>query len=719
MDRRPQETSTTDSPTLIEGDSEATEVGATVIRPEGGCGADGPGEVLSLGRYENLGEIARGGMGVVYRVRDGQLDRELALKVVLFRDPGPELRRRFVEEARVSGRLQHPGIPPIHEIGELEDGRPYYTMKLIDGHTLAALFAGRPDLRHDLMRYVSIFESVCQTLGYAHARGVVHRDMKPENVMVGAFGEVQVMDWGLAKVLEPAGRPEPAAAGPGGDVARDGRSLAGDVMGTPAYMPPEQALGQVDRVDERSDVFALGAILCELLTGEPPFVDRPGDHAHRQAMRADLDAARKRLAGCGADDELVELARRCLQAEPTARPKDAEAVAEAVAAYQESMRDRLRAAEIARAEAVARAEIERKRRRLAVAYLSTVAAMIILGTAGVAYIAYQRSAHDAKVAGSAKAEILRAQSLSLRAESASTDDEAAWADAIATARGACDMLADEPGLEDLRRSAEATLADIERRREGCRSLVPRCLAASNRYRSDAPVPPQAVDHDDPGPGTPPDYSGISIMRRSIFFDLSGWKRLPTGADPATAGRVEPTNYTQVLDIVRKQNVTADNRRLVFAFLTEGFEFDLRCVNHPYTVRGPAAREALGGGTRPVLRRELVIDIAGCQPGKESRIVIQGTIWNGFQPDAAGKTWAGMLAADDLSEAELAVTFAGGRKPRTPPTLYVFPRGSARKEAPSLTQDFANPLDRDWWLWRPRDILRDSVYQIEWSWGEPT
>src|SRR5215831_479291 len=345
MNGRSQDSTGSESHIIDLGHTGTTEIGATLSLPAEESGPVRPVEARVLGRYENLGEIARGGMGMVYRVRDLELDRELALKVMLVHHPEPEPRRRFVEEARVAGQLQHPGIPPVHEIGELEDGRPYYTMKLIDGQTLAAMLAARPAPQHDLARFVSIFQSICQTLGFAHARGMMHRDMKPENVMVGAFGEIQVMDWGLAKVL---GRPDQAAVRPRGDGASEGGSLAGDVMGTPAYMPPEQALGQVDRVDKRSDVFALGAILCEVLTGAPPYVGRPGDNAHRQATRADLGAAMARLAGCGADDELIELARRCLRAEPSARPRDAEAVAEAVAAYQASMEDRLRAAELAR-----------------------------------------------------------------------------------------------------------------------------------------------------------------------------------------------------------------------------------------------------------------------------------------------------------------------------------------------------------------------------------
>ena len=145
---------------------------------------------------------------------------------------------------------------------------------------------------------------------------------------------------------------------------------------------------------------------------------------------------------------------------------------------------------------------------------------------------------------SAEAAIRHAEDLSRRAESASLDDSVVWADAVASARGARDALADEPGLEDLQRSAEATLADIERRREGCQSLVPGCLAASNRYRASTIVPPQVIDHDSQAAGALPDYSGISIMRRSIFFDLSGWKRLPPGTDPsirraARAGELHP------------------------------------------------------------------------------------------------------------------------------------------------------------------------------------
>src|SRR5262249_17493172 len=161
-------------------------------------------------------EVARGGMGAVYRCRDAALDRDLAVKVVLDRHANrPDILRRFAEEARISGRLQHPGGVPVHQLGALPDGRPFLALQLIQGPTLAEWLNGRPSPAHDLPHVLTAFLSVCQTVAYAHSRGVVHRDLKPLNVMVGEFGEVQVMDWGLAKALPDGGGAggSPAAAG--------------------------------------------------------------------------------------------------------------------------------------------------------------------------------------------------------------------------------------------------------------------------------------------------------------------------------------------------------------------------------------------------------------------------------------------------------------------------------------------------------------------------
>jgi tetratricopeptide (TPR) repeat protein len=149
--------------------------------------------------YELLGEIGRGGMGVVYRARDAALDRDVAVKLLTEHYPADApVVRRFLNEARITGQLQHPGIPAVHQVGTLPDGRPFLAMKLIKGSTLDDILRRRPDPSADRGRLLAVFEAICQAVGYAHAHGVLHRDLKPSNVMVGAFGEVQVMDWGLA-----------------------------------------------------------------------------------------------------------------------------------------------------------------------------------------------------------------------------------------------------------------------------------------------------------------------------------------------------------------------------------------------------------------------------------------------------------------------------------------------------------------------------------------
>jgi serine/threonine protein kinase len=160
-----------------------------------------------IGGYRIEGEIARGGMGIVLRAHDERFQRSLAVKVLQEKYRGnAEVARRFLEEAQVMGQLQHPGIPPVYDLGALPDGRPFFALKLIKGRTLAELLHERPHPAHDLARWVALFGQVCQAVAYAHSRGILHRDLKPSNVMVGAFGEVQVMDWGLAKVHKPLSR---------------------------------------------------------------------------------------------------------------------------------------------------------------------------------------------------------------------------------------------------------------------------------------------------------------------------------------------------------------------------------------------------------------------------------------------------------------------------------------------------------------------------------
>src|SRR5262245_8664322 len=273
-------------------------------------------------RYQLSGEIARGGMGAVLRGRDVDLGRDLAIKVLLPKHVHrPEVAQRFVEEAQIGGQLQHPGVVPVYDIGRFGE-RPFFTMKLVKGHTLQALLADRADPSLDRPRLLGIALQVAQTLAYAHAKGVIHRDLKPANVMVGAFGEVQVMDWGLAKVLPEGGLADEERASRAQEQPEDvttirtARSVgsgygsdteAGSLLGTPAYMPPEQANGYVANLDRRCDVFGLGAILCEILTGKAPYVGRSAEEVRRKAANGDLADALARLDGCGIDQELITL----------------------------------------------------------------------------------------------------------------------------------------------------------------------------------------------------------------------------------------------------------------------------------------------------------------------------------------------------------------------------------------------------------------------------
>jgi serine/threonine-protein kinase len=355
-----------------------------------------PGDTRQrLGRYELLEEIARGGMGAVWRARDPELNRDLAIKVMRPEvRHNPDLVRRFLEEAQITAQLPHPGIVPVHDIGKDEDGLPFLVMKLVRGRTLEQLLAERDSPRNDLARFVDVFEQVCQAVAFAHEHRVLHRDLKPGNVMVGRFGEVQVMDWGLAKVkILAETKPDDSRTEPGSEVqtrrSREGAALTEGALGTWAYMPPEQANGEVEWVDERSDVFALGGILCAILTGHPPYIG-DGHKVKRKSQCGDTAEALARLDGCGADVELVALAKACLSAEWVERPADAGAVARRVAAYRQGTEERLRAAERERVAAQARvverlqaveerAVEERKRRRLAVALSATVL-LALLGT---------------------------------------------------------------------------------------------------------------------------------------------------------------------------------------------------------------------------------------------------------------------------------------------------------------------------------------------------
>jgi serine/threonine-protein kinase len=243
-----------------------------------------PGKIAEgVNKYHVSGVIGSGGMGTVLKAFDGDLRRWVAMKVVR-----PEVARskehlgRFIEEAQICGQLEHPNIPPVHEMGVDQQSHVYFTMKLVKGRTLHEiardLSLGRPEVRREFtpIRLAQIVQQAAMGVHYANVRGVVHRDLKPENIMVGDYGEVLVMDWGLAKVIGE----ESSVQLFGEDLVMTARTesglhtLAGVVQGTPSYMSPEQARGQLDRIDARTDVFGLGAVLYELLCYQPPYRGR-------------------------------------------------------------------------------------------------------------------------------------------------------------------------------------------------------------------------------------------------------------------------------------------------------------------------------------------------------------------------------------------------------------------------------------------------------------
>ncbi len=259
-------------------------------------------------RYHILREHARGGLGEVFVADDAELHREVALKEIRpeFADD-PQRRARFVMEAEITGRLEHPGVVPVYGLGFYRDGRPYYAMRLVKGDSLKEAIRKHHDaesvrldpseralaLRGLLRRFID----VCNTVAYAHSRGVLHRDLKPGNIMLGPYGETLVVDWGLAKVVGRSEKHTPTAFAAEGTLRPSAGealtpTLQGAAHGTPAYMSPEQAGGHPDEVGPASDVYSLGAVLYTLLTGRGPFDDADVEAALWRVIRGDFPQPR-------------------------------------------------------------------------------------------------------------------------------------------------------------------------------------------------------------------------------------------------------------------------------------------------------------------------------------------------------------------------------------------------------------------------------------------
>jgi len=341
----------------------------------------------SSGRYTLTRLHAKGGLGQVWLARDVHLDRDVAFKEIRPEQPDhPEVWARFLREARITGRLAHPGIVPVYELSDREGGgMPFYTMRFVAGRTLRDATAAYHEKRRrgetgplDLRSLLDALVALAHTVAYAHSQGVIHRDLKGDNVVLGDFGEVILLDWGLAKSLRDRSSPSPAdtppaAAGDGGVIAGPARAepvdpmdaglaptlapvssgssnetLHGQVLGTPAYMSPEQAAGRIQSVDERSDIYGLGAVMFEILTGQPPFVGATASEVVEKAMRG--SPPRPRSLAPETAPELEAICLKALEKRPEDRYASAAEFAddarrfladEPVSVYSEPMPKRL------------------------------------------------------------------------------------------------------------------------------------------------------------------------------------------------------------------------------------------------------------------------------------------------------------------------------------------------------------------------------------------
>jgi PAS domain S-box-containing protein len=302
------------------------------------------GDVGAHTRYGFTSIHAVGGIGRVWLARDRQLDRDVAVKELLPENAGDARTvARFLREARLTGQLEHPGIVPVYEVAGPER-RPFYAMRFVRGRTLSdavhSYHVNRLNRQEDPLGFIALltaFAAVCNAVAYAHSRHVVHRDLKGDNVILGDFGEVIVLDWGLAKVVGQPDESENQSVQTVPPVAQDaGLTVQGEVMGTPGYMAPEQAAGRLNEIDQRTDVFGLGAIFYEILTGRPPFVGRDTFDVLQQAVRAEPALPRELWPEVPA--ALEEICLKAMAKDPRQRYSSASDLAQEVQRWQDVQR---------------------------------------------------------------------------------------------------------------------------------------------------------------------------------------------------------------------------------------------------------------------------------------------------------------------------------------------------------------------------------------------
>ena len=334
-------------------------------------------------RYTVRGEVARGGFGVVLRADDQQIGREVALKQLI--EPNPSVEARFIREALITARLEHPGIVPVHEVGRRADGSPYYAMKLLSGRSFKSVLAEATSFEERRLLIGHVI-AVADAIAFAHSRRIIHRDLKPANIVVGDYGETVVVDWGLAKNLSEPDEQRPPAAMPYRTSGRAGDDLTafGQILGTPAYMPPEQARGE--EVDERADVYSLGAILYHVLAGDPPYRASSTEEILEKVRSEELTPIKERAPR--AAEELVAIVQKAMARDAAARYPTASELAKDLRRYQ--------AGQLVGAYAYSplerAAKWVRRRRTLAAAVAAAFLVAVLGGVA--AFVREQRLRHE-------------------------------------------------------------------------------------------------------------------------------------------------------------------------------------------------------------------------------------------------------------------------------------------------------------------------------------
>ena len=345
-------------------------------------------------RYRVNQEIARGAMGVIYSAFDSQLRREVVIKCL-----NPEhrnnirARQRLHDEAYITAKLQHPGIAPVYEVGTMSDGSPFFCMKWVLGQTLAKILAERksPSAKSATVeesRLTNIFLQVCQTMAFAHQQNIVHRDLKPVNIIVGSHGEAYVMDWGVGKSLDQKENDKELAEGKSNIEGEVSSTLHGQVVGTPGYMSPEQAMGLNGSIGTHADVYSLGAMLFEFLTGKSLGKTNPATIENFDLLHRDVA---RQLSHAKADKQLADIALKCLQSQPEQRPRDAAEVTQFVLAHTQRLESLARNREIELEKEKTRQEESQKRRFWNSLSLAVCAAILVAGIIGTSTGFYRES----------------------------------------------------------------------------------------------------------------------------------------------------------------------------------------------------------------------------------------------------------------------------------------------------------------------------------------